>query len=53
MKALINCHLKPVLRCPSPYSYAEVRAEKRRELGIEESQPEMTVEKVRLSQEDL
>lgn len=52
-KALINCHLKPLLRFPSPYSYAEVRAEKRRELGIEESQPEMTVEKVRLSQEDL
>lgn len=52
-KALVNCHLKPVLRFPSPYSYAEVRAEKRRELGIEESQPEMTVEKVTLSQEDL
>lgn len=42
-----------MLRCPSPYSYAEVRAEKRRELGIEESQPEMTVEKVRLSQEEI
>lgn len=35
----------------SPHSYAEVRAEQRRELGIEESQPEMTAEKVRLSQD--
>lgn len=38
---------------PPPYSYAEVRAEHRRELGIEESQPDMTAEKVRLFQEDL
>lgn len=30
------------------YSYAEVRAEHRRELGVEESQPEITAEKVRL-----
>lgn len=29
------------------YSYAEVRAEQRRELGIEESQPDITVDKVR------
>lgn len=35
----------------SPYSYAEVRAEQRRELGIEESQPEMTAEKVRMFQD--
>lgn len=28
-------------------SYAEVRAEQRRELGIEESNPEVTVDKVR------
>lgn len=27
-------------------SYAEVRAEQRRELGIEESNPEVTVDKV-------
>lgn len=30
------------------YSYAEVRAEQRRELGIEETQPEITADKVRL-----
>lgn len=42
-----------MLRRPSPYSYAEVRAEQRRELGIEESQPEMTAEKVRVFHEDL
>lgn len=28
------------------YSYAEVRAEQRRELGIEESNPEVTADKV-------
>lgn len=33
------------------YSYAEVRAEQRRELGIEESQPEIIVDKVRLLSE--
>lgn len=30
------------------YSYGEVRAEQRRELGIEESPPEITADKVRL-----
>lgn len=30
------------------HSYAEVRAEQRRELGIEESQPEITADEVRL-----
>lgn len=39
-----KCVLSPVLFC----SYAEVRAEQRRELGIEESQPEIMAEKVKL-----
>lgn len=32
------------------YSYAEVRAEQRRELGIEESQPEIQADKVRMAE---
>lgn len=37
---------KPTTFCPQS-SYAEVRAEQRRELGIEESNPEVAVDKVR------
>lgn len=35
------------------FSYAEVRAEQRRELGIEESQPEITADKASLSSNPL
>lgn len=37
--------MKNSLFC-TKYSYAEVRAEQRRELGIEEANPEVTADKV-------
>lgn len=45
-----NCLQNPF---SSICSYAEVRAEQRRELGIEEANPEVSADKVRTRSSDL